>query len=121
MKINKIGFYVATGLLSLMITSSVIGFYFLKNDQAVAAFESFGYPIYLVYPYGVLKLIGIIVLWLPGLKSLKEWTYSAFFFAFVLAFFAHFMVNDGEHLGAIMAIVLLLVSYLFYKRIISKN
>ena len=121
MKINKIAFYIATGLLSLMITSSVIGFYFLKNDQAVAAFESFGYPTYLVYPYGILKLIGIVVLWLPNFKALKEWAYSAFFFAFVLAFFAHFMVNDGEHFGAIIAIVLLLISYIFYKRMNSKN
>jgi len=57
------------------------------------------------------------LLWLPGLYSLKEWAYSGFFFAFILAFFAHYMINDGEHMGALMALILLMVSYIFYRRI----
>ncbi len=117
MKRDKIIYYISTGLLTIMICLSVIGFYFMQNAEAVKAFESFGYPSYLVYPYGILKLIGLIVLWLPGLKALKEWTYSAFFFAFVLAFFAHYMVGDGEQMGAVIATVLLLTSYIFHRRI----
>lgn len=117
MKRDKIIFYIATGLLSAMIYSSVIGFYFLQHENAVKAFTSFGYPSYLVYPYGIIKLIGIVVLWLPGLKALKEWTYSGFFFAFILAFFAHYMVGDGEQTGALIATILLLTSYIFHRRI----
>ena len=55
---------------------------FFKHDDIVVAFTSFGYPTYLIYPYGIIKLVGIVVLWLPGLNSLKEWAYSGFFFAF---------------------------------------
>jgi len=116
MKRDKILYYIATGLLTAMMLLSVSQ-YFFNHDAIVQAFESFGYPTYLIYPYGTIKLIGLVVLWLPGLKALKEWTYSGFFFAFVLAFFAHFMVSDGQHFGAVIALVLLLLSYFFYRRI----
>ncbi|MCA0152936.1 DoxX family protein [Winogradskyella vincentii] len=116
MKRDRIIYYVATALLTLMMLFS-ISMYFFKHDDIVAAFTSFGYPTYLIYPYGVIKLVGIVVLWLPGLNSLKEWAYSGFFFAFILAFFAHYMINDGEHMGALMALILLMVSYIFYRRI----
>lgn len=116
MKRDKIIYYVATGLLSLLMFFSV-GMYFFNHDMVAEMYKGFGYPTYLIYPLGVAKLLGVIVLWAPKLKTLKEWAYSAFFFEFVLAFFAHVMIGDGEQSGAVVAMVLLLVSYTFYKRI----
>lgn len=116
MKRDKIIYYIATGLLTSLMLFSV-SMYFFKHEDIVLAFTSFGYPTYLIYPYAVLKLIGLVVLWLPGLKNLKEWAYSAFFFAFILAFFAHYMISDGEQMGALIALILLLTSYFFHKRI----
>ncbi len=40
-----------------------------------------------------------------------------FFFAFVLAFFAHYMIGDGEQMGAVVATILLLTSYFTEKKI----
>jgi hypothetical protein len=57
MKRDKITFYIATGLLSVLILFSV-SMYFFKHEDIVGAFTSFGYPTYLIYPYAVLKLIG---------------------------------------------------------------
>jgi len=37
--------------------------------------------------------------------------------ALILAFFAHFMIEDGEQTGALVALILLLISYIFNKRI----
>ncbi|GGW62854.1 DoxX-like protein [Winogradskyella epiphytica] len=116
MKRDRIIYYVTTGLLTLLILFSA-SMYFFDYENVKLAFESFGYPTYLIYPYATIKLIGLAVLWLPGLKTLKEWTYAGFLYAFVLAFFAHFNIGDGEHLAAILAIVLLLTSYIFYKRV----
>ena len=116
MKTNKIIYYAATGLLTLLMLFSV-SMYFFKHDDIVIAFTNFGYPAYIIYPYAVLKLLGLIVLWVPGLKTLKEWAYSGFFFAFILAFFAHYMIGDGEQMAAVVAFILLLVSYIFYKKI----
>ncbi|WP_257014151.1 hypothetical protein [Winogradskyella undariae] len=70
---------------------------------------------YIIYPYVVLKLLGLIVLWLPGLKTMKEWAYSGFFFAFVLTF----LIRDGGQITAAIVLISLLLSYLFYRKINS--
>ncbi|EGV44997.2 hypothetical protein BZARG_309 [Bizionia argentinensis JUB59] len=116
MKRNTIIYYISTGLLSLLLLYSV-SMYFLMYDDVAGQFTNFGYPTYLIYPYAVIKLIGVIVLWVPTLKIIKEWTYAGFFFAFILAFFAHYMIGDGEQIAAVLAIILLLVSYFFNKKI----
>lgn len=116
MKRDKIIYYIATGLLTALMLFSV-SMYFFDHEEVAVMFTNFGYPTYIIYPYAVAKLIGIIVLWLPNFKTQKEWAYSAFFFAFVLAFFAHYMIGDGEQMGALIAMVLLITSYIFYNRL----
>ncbi|WP_304141674.1 DoxX family protein [Mesoflavibacter zeaxanthinifaciens] len=116
MKRDKIIFYVATGLLSLLMCFSVY-MYIFNHEAVVGMFDNFGYPSYIIYPYAIAKLLGVFALWNPNFKVLKEWAYAGFFFAFVLAFFAHYMIGDGEQTGALVALVLLAVSYIFNKRI----
>nr|WP_321235587.1 DoxX family protein [uncultured Psychroserpens sp.] len=116
MKRDKIIYYVATGLLTLLMLFSV-SMYFFKHEDVSAMFTNFGYPTYIIYPYAVAKLLGLVALWGPSFKILKEWAYAGFFFAFILAFFAHVMINDGEQTGALIAFILLIVSYIFNKRI----
>tara|TARA_R110000850_G_scaffold185035_1_gene310752 strand:- start:222 stop:647 length:426 start_codon:yes stop_codon:yes gene_type:complete len=116
MKRDKIIYYVTTGLLTILMLYSV-SMYFFNHDAVAAMFTNFGYPTYIIYPYAVIKLLGLIALWMPGFKLVKEWAYAGFFFAFILAFFAHYMIGDGEQSGAVLALILLVVSYIFNKRI----
>lgn len=115
MKRDKIIFYVATGLLTLLMLFSV-NMYFFKHDDVSQMFISFGYPSYIIYPYAVAKLLGLFALWYPKFKTIKEWAYAGFFFAFVLAFFAHYMLADGGQTTALVALILLIVSYIFNKK-----
>jgi hypothetical protein len=115
MKTNKIIYYVATVLLTAIMLFSV-SMYFFKHDMIKGAFQSFGYPTYIIYPYAVAKLLGLVALWMPGYNTLKEWAYAGFFYAFVLAFFAHYMVGDGQQATAVVALIALAVSYIFYKK-----
>jgi hypothetical protein len=116
MKRDKIIFYIATGLLTLLMLFSV-SMYLFKHEDVSVMFESFGYPTYIIYPYAVLKLLGVFAIWNPNFKTIKEWAYAGFFFAFILAFFAHFMIGDGEQGGALLAFILLITSYIFNKKI----
>ena len=116
MKSTKIIYYVSTGLLTALMLFSA-GMYFFNYDEVSVMFQGFGYPTYIIYPYAVAKLLGLVALWFVSNKSVKEWAYSAFFFAFILAFFAHVMINDGEQAGAIIAMVLLVTSYFSYKKL----
>ncbi len=115
MKRNKIIYYISTGLLSLLLLFSA-GMYLFNNAKISEMFNSFGYPTYIIYPYAIAKLLAILTLWIPNLDKLKEWAYAGLFFAFILAFFAHFMISDGEHMGALIAMILLVVSYVFNKK-----
>ena len=116
MKRDKIIYYIATGLLTLLMFYSV-SMYFIMHEDVSKMFTNFGYPTYIIYPYAIAKLLGLFALCNPSFKSLKEWAYSGFFFAFILAFFAHYMIGDGEQGGAMIALILLIVSYIFSKKI----
>ena len=116
MKKNKLLYNTSTGIFTLVILFSA-GMYFFNNEYIKTAFVSLGYPTYLIYPYATAKLLGLFAIWNPKYHIIKEWAYSAFFFAVTLAFFAHIMVGDGEQMSAIIALVSLVVSYIFSKRI----
>jgi len=108
--VKKILYWASTGLLTLLMFFS--GYNYVFNNEAItAAFESFGYPTYLIYPLAIAKLLGLVAIWGNFSKWLKEWAYAGFFFDTVLAFFAHYMVSDGQHFGAVLALVFVLVSY----------
>jgi len=111
---NRIIYYIATGLLTLLLLFSV-SMYIFSHDDVSVMFTSFGYPTYIIYPYATAKLLGLFAIWNPNFKIIKEWAYAGFFFAFVLAFFAHYMVDDGGQITALAAIILLLTSYIFKK------
>ena len=116
MKRDKIIYYVSTGLLSVILLFSA-GMYFLNHEGVAEMFEGFGYPVYIIYPYAVLKLLGLITIWFFKNNIIKEWAYVGFFFAFILALFAHIMIKDGGYLTALIALVLLITSSLFNKKI----
>lgn len=112
MKKNKIIYWVATGLLSLMLIMSA-GMYVFNHEMVHEEFVKFGFPVYIIYPLAFLKVSAVAVILVSKMKKLKEWAYAGLFFDFVLAFFAHYMVGDGEQIGAVIAIVLLAVSYIY--------
>ncbi|MEM1001024.1 MAG: DoxX family protein [Bacteroidota bacterium] len=116
MKTYKIIYYVSTGLFTALMLFSVFN-YFAYSEAMASGFESFGYPSYLVYPLAIAKLLGLVALWFLKGKSIIEWAYAGFFFNAILAFFAHYMIGDGEQMGAVIALVLLIVSYFSYKKL----
>ena len=113
---KKIIFWVSTGLLTLLMLFSVYN-YFFNYDMIKGFFEAFGYPIYLIYPLAIAKLLGLATIWGNFSKWLKEWAYAGFFFNTILAFFAHYMIADGDHMGAVLAFVFVLASYFTGKEV----
>ena len=116
MKTAKIIYYISTSLLTLLMLFSA-GMYIFNHAEVAGMFTNFGYPTYIIYPYAIAKLLGLVALWFVANKTIKEWAYAGFFFAFILAFFAHIMISDGEQMGAILAMVFLITSYITSKKI----
>lgn len=116
MKRDKIIYWIATGLLCLMMLFSA-GMYFFNHEEVVQVFATLGYPAYIVYPLAIAKILGLLAILTKRSQVLKEWAYAGFFFDFVLALAAHLQAGDGEFGGAAVAIVLLFVSYAYDKKV----
>lgn len=112
---NKLAYYVATTLLSLMMLGGA-GMYVFNHTEVANVFEALGYPTYIIYPLAVAKVLGIIAIWSNFNKSLKEWAYAGFFYDLVLAVAAHVSIRDGEYAPAIVGMALLVVSYVFQQK-----
>jgi hypothetical protein len=93
--------------------SAFAAFVYLSGwQQAVEGFAHLGYPQQLRVLLGIAKGAGAIALVVPGIPRIKEWAYAGFAFAWIAAFFAHYLAGDGaEALTPIVLLVLLAVSY----------
>lgn len=116
MNIQKIVYYIATAVLTIIMIYSVQ--MYLRNPEVIAGyFESVSYPRYLVYPLATAKVLGLIAIWGNFSKWLKEWAYAGFFFDITLAFTAHLVAKDGGEAFAIVAFITLMASYFLGKTV----
>ena len=95
-------------LFSMLIQTGIL--YVVCYDRLVDYFKLYGYPTYIIYPLAVLKIVGSIIILSNKNKFLKELSYAGFFFNFILAFFAHYMVNEFDPFPTI-SLILLFISY----------
>lgn len=112
MKTQKIIYWIATGLFSLMVLAGV-GMYIFDHEKVKVMFTALKYPTYLIYPLAVVKILGIVAIFTKLSPTLKEWAYAGFVFELCLGIGAHVMAKDGEAGGAIAALALVFVSYYF--------
>lgn len=111
MKTKKVVYWVATLLVSAMMTMAAVA-YLTHNPKAMDAFASLGYPSYFPTFLGIAKLLGVIALLAPGVPTLKEWAYAGFTFTFVAAFVSHMAMDQHkEAVAPVVASLLLAVSY----------
>ena len=116
MTIEKILYWLATGVLTAIMCFSVFNYF--TNYEAIAGyFEHFQYPVYLVYHLAIAKILGLIAVWGNFSKWLKEWAYAGFFFNTALAFFAHYISDGNGYLFSLVAFIAVLVSYFTGKKV----
>jgi hypothetical protein len=120
MKRDKIIFWIATGLLSLMMLGSAT-MYFVKYADVAKVFTTLKFPTFVIYPLAIAKLLGVVAITTRLNNTLKEWAYAGFFFNFLLAGSGHIVAKDGEAAGAFIALTLLLVSYFFSHRAFAEE
>ncbi len=114
-KRNKIIYYTATGLFTASMSISIIMYIFV-HDVALEAFTNLGFPTFIIYPLAIAKLLGLVAIWTGKSKLLKEWAYAGFSFNLVLGVSAHLAIGDGEFAPALVAMILVLISYIFNKK-----
>ena len=114
-KRNKIIYWVATSLLAIGMLSSGIE-QIIRVPAMVDIVAKLGYPLYFMSILGTWKILGVIAIYLPGFKLLKEWAYTGFFFAMTGALVSHLACGDDgvkQILGPVMQTVFVILSWYF--------
>lgn len=113
-KIKKVIYLIATSLLTLMMLATIGNYIF--NPEFTKRFSEIGFPTYLILPLMSAKVLGLIAIWSNKSQLLKEWSYSGFFFLFLIAMLAEINAPIPDYFSPPIAFVLLLISLFFWKK-----
>jgi uncharacterized membrane protein YphA (DoxX/SURF4 family) len=91
----------------------------MKHPEAVKlVVDHLHYPEYFLPFIGVAKLLGAIVLLIPGLPRLKEWVYAGFCYDLIGAVYSSMSVGDPPAAWAPVGIgfIILFTSYILHQK-----
>ena len=114
-KRDVIIYWVATGLFSLILLMGAI-MYFVKYEMVEEMFTSLGVPTEIIYPLAIVKILGIIAILLIKNPLIKTLAYLGFAIDLILAIGAHAKAGDGGAFGPAVPLILLIISYWFYRK-----
>lgn len=118
MKKSKIIYWVATILFGgFMIFSAIPNI--AMQAEAVKFITDLGYPEYFIPFIGVAKLVGSIVILVPGFNKVKEWAYAGLFFDLLAALYSLIKVNGFEPSMLFMVFIMGVgvVSYIYLHKL----
>ena len=116
MKTKRIIYWIVTGLLCLMMLAAAAA-EIITFDESVKMLAQLGYPAHIAYVLPVTKILGVAAILSKYSKTLKEWAYAGFFFDFGLAALAHYFSGVPSPIPAVVALVLLMISYFLDREI----
>lgn len=73
-------YWVSTIIFGGLMIFSAVGGIQPTEDAIKLMHDGLGYPVYFIQFISIAKLLGSIVILIPGLKSIKEWAYAGLFF-----------------------------------------
>jgi hypothetical protein len=117
-KTTKTIYWIGTALTSLWFGTS--GFCELTTNKLVWDITlKLGYPPHFIYTLGIAKVLGIIVLLIPGkLLRLKEWVFAGIFFDIIFAFASKLNVLGlASTMDAVIAFIMVTVTYIMFRKV----
>ncbi|MBS1660294.1 MAG: DoxX family protein [Bacteroidetes bacterium] len=113
-------YWVFTILFILLMLFATIGGIQPNADTIKFMHDGLGYPIYFIQFISIAKVIGCIVLVIPGLKRIKEWAYAGLFFDLVAAVYSNIAVAgkvDPAMLSLIAWFGTGILSYYYWRKL----
>lgn len=112
-------YWVFTVLFSVLMIFSSWSSILVNKDSIQLIHDFLGYPIYFIPFTGWAKLIGALVLLIPGTKRIKEWAYAGLFFDLGAAVYSILMVSptfDPMMLTMLIWFASGILSYIFWHK-----
>ncbi len=118
-KTVKTLYWVFTILFAGLMLFSAYGSILVNEDAKKLVHDQLGYPVYFIPFTGYAKLIGGIAILIPGLKTIKEWSYAGLFFDLIAAVYSGIAV--AMTLDPMMSFMLVwfvpgILSYIFWHK-----
>ena len=118
-KTINILYWTFTILFAALMLFSSYGSIIVNDDAKKLIHDQLGFPVYFIPFTGYAKLIGSIVILIPGLRTIKEWAYAGLFFDLVGAVYASIAVAGAFHPMMLFMLVWFvpgILSYIFWKK-----
>jgi hypothetical protein len=118
-KTINIFYWVFTIIFAALLLFSAYGSILVNEDAKKLIHDYLGYPMYFIPFTGYAKLVGAIVILIPGLKKIKEWAYAGLFFDLLGAVYSSIAVAkavDPMMLFMLVWFVPGILSYIFWNK-----
>lgn len=118
-KTINILYWVFTIIFSALMIFSSYGSILGHEDAKKLIHDQLGYPEYFIPFTGWAKLIGSLIILIPGLKTIKEWAYAGLFFDLAAVVYSSIaLAGTVDPLMAFMLIWIVpgILSYYFWKK-----
>lgn len=115
---SKIIYWVATGLIALMMAFSGVAYF--TSPEVASGLAKMGFQDFFRVELGIAKIVGALVLLIPALPTrIREWTFAGFVITFISAFIAHLAVGDpiGTAMFPLIALGVLTTSHYYYFKV----
>jgi uncharacterized membrane protein YphA (DoxX/SURF4 family) len=114
-------YYFSTAILGILFLVS--GFFEItKNPATYPKTLSMGYPPYFIKTLGFAKIFGVIALWSPYWKRLKEWVFAGFTFDVIFAFISGLHINSSaDYIKSCIALILIMLIYVLFRIVYQRE
>lgn len=118
-KTINILYWVFTLLFAALMIYASYGSILVNEDAKKLIHEQLGYPVYFIPFTGYAKLIGSIIIIIPGLRTIKEWAYAGLFFDLIAVVYSSIALSGK--IDPMMVFMLIwfvpgILSYIFWKK-----
>ncbi|MES2780273.1 MAG: DoxX family protein [Bacteroidota bacterium] len=123
MKKLNIYYWIFTGLFGLMMLFSGIQHIMATPESVDLICKQLKYPEYIVVFLGVVKVLGVIGILIPGYPRVTEWAYAGLFYDLILATVSIYLMGTPFLMCLPMLVFIVpgMLSYIFYhKRLKAK-
>jgi hypothetical protein len=118
MKKTKTLYWIFTILFALIMLSTAVPNVMMSEDSIALIHTALGYPEYFIMFIGIVKILGVIGILIPGYPRVTEWAYAGLFFdlaAATISGIAAQGLNAGQF-GMLIFIAPGVLSYIYYHK-----
>lgn len=118
-KTINILYWVFTILFAALMIFSSYSSILVNEDSKNLIHNYLGYPVYFIPFIGWAKVIGCIIILIPGVKTVKEWAYAGLFFDLIGAVYSSIAVAKGVDPMMLFLLVWFvpgILSYILWKK-----